>query len=364
MEGAANLGIKMATKHEIQFITEDGERFSFDCAENEDVISAGFRNNVILLSECRKGICTSCRALCTAGDFELGEGVNVYSLPQEDQENGYTLLCQTFPVTGLEIQLPYTSERVTFGSADFDKTMPAEAVSVKRWTDHVVSLELRLSGEASKFSFQPGQYVNLKVPGSEQWRSFSMANCAGWPASNNSGNGRIELMVRLLEDGMFSRYLRESARAGDTIEVRGPFGNFVVHQSQGRPRYFVAGSTGLAPLVAMLRDLALKNDATPARLIFGMRSKNYLFYEEQLKEIGKKMPALTLDLTLETGHEGWAGRIGNVGDALKAALQETGDEPDVYVCGPAPMVESVEHVCRERGIPPARIFTEKFQASG
>lgn len=354
-------------EHTIRLNTEDGQQIRFSCAEDEDVITAALRNNVILLSECRKGTCTTCRVLCTDGEFALGSGVNVYSLPPEDQDEGYTLLCQTYPRSDLTAELPYGMDRVTFGSTRFEETLPVEVVSLRRWTGHVVSLDLRLLPEGcgpKAFPFQPGQYVNLRVPETEKWRSYSMANCPGWPKGDPSTEGRIELMIRLLDDGAFSGYLRAAAKVGDRIDMRGPFGTFGLRPSDGRPRYFVGGSTGLAPLVSLLRSLALKNDATPARLIFGMRSKEYFFYEEELREIARALPALRLDLALESVHPGWAGRQGNVAQTLQEVLEESGDQPDLYICGPGPMVESVEKLAQKLGIPPKRIHTESYQATG
>ncbi|MGD9895688.1 MAG: FAD-binding oxidoreductase [Candidatus Methylacidiphilaceae bacterium] len=355
--------------HTIQLHTEDGEQIRFDCAEEEDVITAGLRNRVILMSECRKGTCTTCRALCTEGEFELGRGVNVYSLPPEDQDEGYTLLCQTYPRSDLRVELPYGMDRVTFGSTrpDQEQGLLVEVASLRRWTEHVVSLGLRLLPEENGsqcFPFQPGQYVNLRVPDSGNWRSYSMASCPGWPKSGRSSGTVIELMIRLLENGSFSRYLRSSAKTGDRLDMRGPFGTFGLHPSDGRPRYFVAGSTGLAPLVSMLRSLALKKDPTPARLIFGMRDRAHFFYEDEIEEIAGELPSLRVDLALESAHPGWKGRQGNVVKTLEAVLEETGDEPDLYICGPAPMVESVEGLCQKRRVPPKRIHTEPYQATG
>lgn len=355
--------------HTIHLHTEDGQQICFNCDEDEDVITAGLRNNVILMSECRKGTCTTCRVLCTDGSFELGSGVNVYSLPPEDQEEGYTLLCQTYPRSDLTAELPYGMDRVTFGSTRLDRERPllVEVASLRHWTEYVVSLNLRLLPEESgpqSFPFQPGQYINLRVPDTDKWRSYSMANCPGWPKSGRPGDTVVELMIRLLEDGAFSRYLRSFAKIGDRLDMRGPFGTFGLHPSEGRPRYFVGGSTGLAPLVSMLRSLALKGDAAPSRLIFGMRSREYFFYEEDLAEIARELPSLRLDLALESVHPGWTGRQGNVAEALRAVLEETGDEPDLYICGPGPMVESVVHLCEKRGVPPKRIHTESYQATG
>ncbi|MFG1250396.1 MULTISPECIES: 2Fe-2S iron-sulfur cluster binding domain-containing protein [Xanthobacter] len=331
----------------------------FECDDAEDVLSAALRNNIILLSECHKGICTTCRVHCSDGEFELGRGVSVYSLPPEDQDEGFTLLCQTYPRSDLEIQLPYGLDRVSFGTSRIEEIYEARIAVIERFTEHVVSIFLELRDEFGKprdFRWTPGQYIKLRVPGTGEWRSYSMANIP-------DGSGRVELMVRLLEDGVFSNYLRERVKVGQVVEIKGPYGEFQVHASVS-PRYFVGGSTGLAPLVSMLRGMAEANDPAPCRLIFGMRSQEFFFYAKELAALAGALPALSLELSLETPDPEWTGRVGNVGEVLSVILNETGEKPDIYVCGPGPMVRFVEEICHARGVRSDRVFSEKFLASG
>lgn len=345
--------------HLIRATLEDGEHLQFECDSEENVLSAALRNNIILLSECHKGICTTCRAHCSSGDFELGEGVSVYSLPPEEQDEGYTLLCQTYPRSDLEVELPYGLDRVTFGTSRIEEVYEARIASCERWTEHVVSIVLELRDEFDKprdFRFTPGQYVKLCVPGTGEWRSFSMANVP-------DRSGRIELMVRVLDDGVFSNYLREKAKVGRVIEMKGPYGEFRVHPTAS-PRYFVGGSTGLAPLVSMLRGMVEANDSTPSRLIFGMRSREFFFYAEELAVLAKALPTLSLELSLETPDPEWTAHTGNVGEVLEAVLSQTGEAPDFYVCGPGPMVRRIEEICQAHGVHQDRVFSEKFLASG
>ncbi|AUW60477.1 methane monooxygenase (plasmid) [Sphingobium sp. SCG-1] len=344
----------------IRATLEDGEDLAFDCREGEDVLTAALRGNIILMSECHKGICTTCKALCNEGDFELGPGVNVYSLPPEDQEEGYTLLCQTYPTSDLELELPYGLDMVTFGSSKVETIHDVALIKLDHWTPNVAGLLLEARdavGRPIPFEFRPGQYVNIRVPGTDEWRSFSMAN-------SPDGSGHVELMVRLLDDGLFSNYLRNHARVGMMLEMKGPFGTFGLQESSSRPRLFVAGSTGLAPMVSMLRGMQGDAGMVPSKLVFGMRNKEYFFYASELAALSARNWHVELELALEEGHDGWTGRVGNVADALENILESNTQSPDVYICGPAAMVQRIEEICHGRGIPSGQIYTEKFLASG
>lgn len=344
----------------IRATLEDGQNLAFNCNDGEDVLTAALRENIILMSECHKGICTTCKALCNEGDFDLGPGVNVYSLPPEDQEDGYTLLCQTYPTSDLELELPYGLDMVTFGSSKIETIHDMALVRLEHWTPNVAGLLLQARdavGRPAPLDFRPGQYVNIRVPGTDEWRSFSMAN-------NPDGSGHIELMIRLLDDGLFSKYLRNHARVGAMLEVKGPFGNFGIQQATGRPRVFVAGSTGLAPMVSMLRGMNGADDTAPSKLVFGMRSREYLFYAAELAELSAQSHHVELEIALDEGHDGWSGRVGNVAEALEQILEASPQSPDVYICGPGPMVQRIEEVCHSRGIPSGQVYTEKFLASG
>jgi methane monooxygenase component C len=58
----------------------------------------------------------------------------------------------------------------------------------------------------------------------------------------------LEFLIRILDDGKFSNFLKNGAKVGQTINVKGPSGIFGLVANGFTPRYFVAGGTGLAPI--------------------------------------------------------------------------------------------------------------------
>src|SRR3546814_16999761 len=90
----------------------------------------------------------------------------------------------------------------------------------------------------------------MRPPGSEEWRSYSMACC--------SGAQRLAFYIRLVEGGSFSTWLTESAQVGGHLELSEPHGSFFLRH-EARPRLFIAGGTGLAPFLAMLESIDRKS---------------------------------------------------------------------------------------------------------
>jgi len=344
----------------VKMYFEDDVEMEFECEEGEDLITASLRQEMILMSECRDGLCTTCKVLCEKGDYEHGEGVNVQSLPPEEEEEGQILMCQAFPLTDLEIAVPYTSDRVTLGVAIPAKTLESKISICEKLTENVVKVELQIQnvfGQPEDFPFIAGQYVTIEVPGTTEWRSYSMANV--------SAGGKVELLIRLLDDGVMSNYLRDAAKVGDSVDVKGPFGTFNLHDAEGRSRYFIAGSTGLAPLLSMVREMNDKGDTTPAHLLLGARDTDFLFYEDEIKQLESTMDSLTVHIALENteGRESGSVFCGNSVEMMKDLLAKNNEKPDIYICGPAGMVTAVEVTGKEAGIPLGQIYLERFVAS-
>lgn len=343
--------------HEIKVVTEDGETVLFDCGPDEDVITAGLRQDVILMSSCREGGCATCKSLCADGEYEL-HNCSVQALPPEEEEEGLVLLCRTFPRSDLVLEVPYTSDRIAHGSPR--RTYRAEVVGLVPVAANAVQFTLRRQADeeaGTGTDFDPGQYLELQIPGTDHWRSFS-------PANLPNADGVLEFLIRLLPDGMFSNYLRNEARPGQVVNVRGPQGTFHIRENGLRPRYFVAGGTGLAPVVSMVRQMADRGDPHEARLYFGVNREEEVFYERELNALSEGMANLTVRVCVWHAGPNWGGVAGNAVEVLRADLEASGAKPDLYLCGPPGMIDATYKTCLALGIPKEYIFTEKFLASG
>src|SRR3954469_8759693 len=115
---------------------------------------------------------------------------------------------------------------------------------------------------------RPGQHVDIRLTaedGYQAQRSYSISSAPELDA--------LEITVELVDEGEVSPYLVEEIRAGDQLEVRGPIGgHFSWEVSDGGPVLLVAGGSGIAPLMAMLRHRAARGSDVEAHLLVSARS--------------------------------------------------------------------------------------------
>ncbi|HEY8261463.1 MAG TPA: 2Fe-2S iron-sulfur cluster binding domain-containing protein [Methylosinus sp.] len=342
--------------YQIVIETEDGETCSFECGPSEDVISAGLRQSVILLASCRAGGCATCKGDCTDGDYELID-VKVQALPPDEEESGKVLLCRTFPRSDLHILVPYTFDRISFQA--IQTNWLAEIIACDKVSSNVVRLVLQcLTADGTtpiSLDFAPGQFVDIEIPGTHTRRSYSMASVAE--------DGRLEFFIRLLPDGAFSNYLQTSAQVGQRVALRGPAGSFSLHKSD-RARFFVAGGTGLSPVLSMIRQLKKESASQPTTLFFGVTNHDELFYVDELKALQDAMPSLDVKVAVVNAAEGNGVAKGTVIDLMRAELAKSGEKPDIYLCGPPGMIEAAFAAAATAGVPKEQVYLEKFLASG
>lgn len=342
--------------YQVTIETEDGETCSFECGPSEDVISAGLRQSVILLASCRAGGCATCKGECTDGDYELNN-VSVQALPPDEEEDGYVLLCRCFPRGDLHIVVPYTYDRISFEA--IQTNWLGEIKSCDKVSSNVVQLVVQLlTSDGSSpiaLNFHPGQFVDIEIPGTHTRRSYSMASL---------GDGALEFFIRILPDGAFSKFLTTEAKVGMRVNLRGPTGAFNLRDSGSRPRFFVGGGTGLSPVLSMVRHMQKSGDRAPAKLFFGVTKRDELFYVDELKALQVEMPNLDLHIAVVEGGDGNGVAGGTVIDLLRDALLTSGDEPDIYLCGPPGMIDAAFAAAADAGVPKNQVYQEKFLANG
>jgi ferredoxin-NADP reductase len=205
-----------------------------------------------------------------------------------------------------------------------------------------------------------GQHVDVRLTaedGYQAQRSYSIASAPG--------GTRVDLTVVRVDDGEVSPYLTDELRPGDQIELRGPVGGYFVWEpSQGGPVLLVAGGSGIAPLMAMIRLRAAVGSNADMRLLSSSRSWDDIIYRAELDRLGGN--GLTVAHTL-TGSQppGWTGYGRRVdADMLAQVGPSPAERPLVYVCGPTPFVETAAEALVQLGQDPRGIKTERFGPTG
>jgi NAD(P)H-flavin reductase/ferredoxin len=312
-----------------------------DCAAEETVLDAAFRQGYSLAHGCREGQCSACKCFLIEGDVALKPYSN-FALSDSEQSSGYSLMCRAMPEQDLVIELlHYDPEHYRLENPIQDTVATVEAV--ESLTHDIKGLVLRTE---TPFQFLPGQYVDLWVPGTEgaARRSFSIANLPG--------EGRVELMIKCYPGGRLSGMLGEEIKPGTELQLTGPYGAFHLRSGSQRPILMVAGGSGMAPVLSVLRQLASEACERPIRFFYGARTDADLFHLDEIAALGENLS--DFEFIPVVG--------GFVHEAVDAFLASGAlPEPDVYMCGPPPMLEAAEPMLVEQHkIDEQRIFQDKF----
>lgn len=341
--------------HKVQCTFLDGKEIEFECDSENDLITGASLQNVVLPAYCMQGICGTCKGRVVDGDVDMGD-VDPAALGPSEQEQDYILLCQSHPQSDVKIEFEYDSDRVTVPEKGGGEILEVGPVSPSGNVYHLV-LKAMVDYEDEKMLFwNAGQYAALCVPDSEDWRMYSFSNT---PNMEN----RIEFYISILDGGAFSTYLKESAKVGDVIPGRGPFGLFQYFLTD-RPPVFIAGGTGLGPNLAIIRQLATQFYPKRARLFFGVTNPDDVFCKDEIAQLQDELPDFAPYYACVNADETWEGDKGYVTDSiLKQMADEDFTKYEFYLCGPPPMVEAVDKILKEKGVDPAQVHREEFAPS-
>jgi propane monooxygenase reductase component len=213
-------------------------------------------------------------------------------------------------------------------------------------------LVLRLI-EPGEVKFFPGQYMDIAVPGTDQVRSFSMAN-------TSSRDGLLEFVIKVYPDGLFSHFLDARLEPGDRLEITGPFGVFTLREGD-EDLVFIGGGAGMAPILSLLRSMAERGIHRKATFFYGARGRRDLCFEDEIRALAEKLPDFSYVPALS--HEEWDGETGLITDVVKRLAGDI-SRAHAYVCGPPPMVEAAIPLLETLGVAEKRIYYDKFTTTG
>lgn len=341
------------TDHSIALSTSDGKTFSFSSTAQESLLEAALRQDIVLPANCRNGSCGSCMTRVDSGLVQLAD-VSVAVLDEAQRAQGQVLLCRAYAESDVRLIAPYASDKVRLQQIIKRQAVITRLAPIAQDT---VELCLQLQEHetlGAGAEFEPGQYMELRVPGTDEWRPFSLASVPNW-------DGALQFIITLRKNGLLSEYLRHRARVDESLELRGPFGDFTLRDT-GRARWFVAGGSGLAPVLSMLRRMAEWGDDTPARLYFGARHETSLFLLDELDALKQQLPALDVHLCVSRPGPQGSMPARNIVEALSSDLGQAKRKPDVYACGSDRLTAAIRDVARQADLPDAQLFGESFGA--
>jgi propane monooxygenase reductase subunit len=202
--------------------------------------------------------------------------------------------------------------------------------------------------------YYPGQYLDIHIPEHDEHRSFSMA-------TPPSPDGRLEFIIKRYPGGHFSGLLEGTLAVGDKLDVTGPYGTFTLKASSERRLVFAAGGAGMAPMLALLRQMAESGSEREVSFYYGARTVSDLISLEDVAALQRQLPQLQFVPCLsQSWPEDWSldttGFVHDVVDRHENDLASC----DVYLCGPPPMIDAALNLLESQGVPQEQVHYDKF----
>jgi ring-1,2-phenylacetyl-CoA epoxidase subunit PaaE len=214
------------------------------------------------------------------------------------------------------------------------------------------------------FAFKAGQHLTLRaeIDGEEVRRNYSLCTA---PADSD-----WMVTVKRIGGGLFSNWVGDRLRAGDTIEVMVPHGSFTTDFDAARSRHLVAiaGGSGITPVMSLIKTLLREEPNSRFTLLYGNRDSSSIIFLEALAALKDKylgrleiyhfLDAEDQDIELFNGVLSRE----RLEEAIPALVPDAADVDGWFICGPGPMMDAAEGALLDRNVPKERIHIERFTA--
>ncbi|RME00442.1 MAG: iron-sulfur cluster-binding domain-containing protein, partial [Deltaproteobacteria bacterium] len=175
--------------------------------------------------------------------------------------------------------------------------------------------------------------------------------------------GPFAITVKRLSGGRVSGYLHEAVSEGDTLEVLGPSGTFVIEEEDAGVSHhvFVAAGVGITPVISMAESLMMADRKHRVTILYGNRRVEDIVFRERLSRLSRRYRNLRVRHTLTEPSSRWRGGRGRLtGEKVASFLGTISADQRFYLCGPEGMMEEVATFLRERGVSGDQIRIERF----
>lgn len=301
-------------------------------------------NKIFIPSACGgKATCGHCKVRVTEGGGNTLPTEEIF-LDKKQKADGIRLACQVKVKDNIKIEIPN------------------ELLSVQEYETVVESItdmthdikQIRFKLISSKMEFKAGQYAQIKVPGIDVFRAYSIA-------SSPDDSGVVELIIRYVPNGVATSFVHQALEVGDKITLTGPYGDFYLQEDSERDIICIAGGSGKAPIKSILYYMKERGMTRKIKYFFGARTKKDLYLTEELMELSKQFPNFqyypALSEPLES--DNWTGDVGLITDVVDRYSKDL-LESEAYLCGSPGMIDACNRVLINNGMQLENIYYDKF----
>jgi toluene monooxygenase electron transfer component len=344
--------------HNVHTIQLAGTDQSFPCAENDTLLRAALRSGIAFPYECNVGSCGNCK-------FELLEGVisscwpEAPGLSDKDRARNRGLGCQSRPTGPLQIKLR-TSDK-------YAPQFPPVRTAAKFIASRIITHDL------SEFTFETdvplpflsGQYALIQMAGIAGPRAYSMSNVGLFSGETSAGR-LIEFQVRRVPGGQGSAHLFDHLKAGDNVEIDGPYGMAYLREHIERDILCIAGGSGLAPMVSIARGAFSSPQMRDIKLhfVYGARAVQDVCGLDMLNtlphwnERGTYQAVVSGAAASDHLPDGYLSGFAH--DAVASIYGERLQQMEIYFAGPALMGQSLLKTLIDLKVPMDQVHFDQF----
>lgn len=202
--------------------------------------------------------------------------------------------------------------------------------------------------------FLAGQHVTLAldINGVRHHRTFSLA-CA---PETWQREGLVRITIKRTPEGLVTPWMHKNLRRGSALEISEAFGNFLLPDVEA-PLLYIAGGSGITPILSHLESLACQEYTAPITLIYCIRSAQDLIGKQQLEQLQHKLPQLSCQIIHADQGEGQPPRLLQASDidSIKNIQAR-----HCYLCGPTGLMAVATTLLETRDVPEDQVFQTFF----
>ena len=325
-------------------ININGDR-SLEVSGGDNLLNYLNQEKLFIPSACGgKATCGFCKVKVLSGGRNILPTEEVFITKLERAE-GLRLACQVKVMENLDIFIP----EHLLNAEEFS----SKVEEIKDLTHDIKLVRLKLLNNKN-MKFRPGQYIQFKIPGTDEFRAYSIASS---PKSSDA----VELIIRLVAGGLCSTYIHKALDKGDEVVFTGSFGDFYLQEESQKDIIAIAGGCGMAPMRSIIYHEVQKKMPRKFLYFFGARSKKDLFFTDELKALEKKYPNFKYfpALSEPSPKDHWEGEVGLVTQVVEKHIDEK-RQKEAYLCGPPPMIDAAMRVLSKKGIASEDVYYDKF----
>jgi Na+-transporting NADH:ubiquinone oxidoreductase subunit F len=322
---------------------------------NDDQVIPVISDDSLLnvLSEHKIFIPSACGGKATCGfcKFKLIEGggeIKPTELPflsQKEREEGIRLSCQVKVRDNMKISIP----KDLLNAQEFK----AQVVEIKDLTYDTKLVRFKLI-EPETMPFRAGQYAQIKVPGIDIIRAYSIA-------SHPKNNSELEFIIRMVPNGQATTFVHKALQLKDKITITGPYGDFFLQEDSNRDIICIAGGSGKAPIRSILYVLKDMGMPRKVKYFFGAKTRKDLYYTEEFLQLEKEFPNFKYipALSEPTPSDNWNGEVGLITDVVDRNTKDL-SEAEAYLCGSPGMINACIKVLNKHDIKFENVYYDAF----